>query len=57
MKWLEGCTPDYDEKNILSIVEKLYKNDRKDAADKICNTYGMRGNHMLRDIYEKFSDI
>ena len=55
LKMLEGCIPDYDKKNILSIVEKLYKNDRKDTADKICNTYGMRGNHMLRDLYEKYN--
>lgn len=40
------------EKGIRSIVSKLYANGQKNLADKICNTYFMRGIEFLRDLYE-----
>jgi hypothetical protein len=40
------------EKGIRSIVSKLYSNGQKNLADKICNTYFMRGLEFLRDLYE-----
>jgi hypothetical protein len=51
LKMLEKFTPEYDEEDILSIVEKLYANDGKELADEICNIYGARGYEFLRDIF------
>jgi hypothetical protein len=44
---------------ILTIVERIYemgKTDRelKQRADEICNTYGRRGAHFLKDLYDKY---
>ena len=55
LKMLDHFMPDFDEKHIRSIVEKLYANGPKDAADNICNTYGMKGNDFLRDLYDKYN--
>jgi hypothetical protein len=35
-----GVTPFYDEKHIISIVDKLYKKGEKVSADSIANIYG-----------------
>jgi len=51
LKMLEKFTPEYDDRDILSIVQKLYANDGKEIADEICNTYGARGYEFLRDIF------
>ena len=40
------------EDEIRSIVSKLYKNGQKAVADKICNSYFMRGIEFLRELYE-----
>ena len=53
LKMLEKITPDFDQKNILSIVEFLYSSGAADSANSICNIYGSRGYEFLRDIYEK----
>ena len=52
LKILENSTPDYDQKDIRSIVEYLCDSDFKKSAKEICNTYGKRGYEFLRDIYE-----
>jgi hypothetical protein len=49
---LKNSTPDYDEKDIRSIVEYLCDSDFKKSAKEICDTYGKRGYEFLRDIYE-----
>jgi hypothetical protein len=54
LKMLETITPDYDEKNIRSIVEFLYDAGETKNADKICNIYGSREQEFLRDIYERY---
>lgn len=54
-KMLEHFIPDFREENIRSIIEKLYKNNQKEYADKICNIYGMKGYDFLRDLYEKYN--
>jgi hypothetical protein len=51
---LKNSTPDYDQKDIRSIVEYLYIKDFKKYAIKICIIYGSRGYEFLRDIYEKY---
>ena len=53
LKMLEKITPDFDQKDIRSVVEFLYNAGATDSANKICNTYGARGAEFLRDIYDK----
>jgi hypothetical protein len=58
LKILEGATPTFRQEDIRLIVERLYglKNkypEMKNDADDICNTYGRRGIHILKDLYEK----
>ncbi len=53
LEMLSVFTPDFDQKHIRSIVEKLYKAREIDNAGKICNIYGSRGCDFLRDIYKK----
>lgn len=57
LKILKNSTPDYDEKDIRSIVEYLYISNFKEFADEICNIYSTRGLEFLRDIYEKYKKI
>jgi len=40
------------EEGIKSIVSKLYEKKQKTLADKICNTYFLRGIEFLRGLYE-----
>lgn len=59
---LEKVTPSYDKDHILLIVRRLYENkDPKrelfNIANNICDTYGRRGNYMLRDLYNEFNGI
>ncbi|KJJ85785.1 hypothetical protein OMAG_000339 [Candidatus Omnitrophus magneticus] len=54
---LQYTTPNFINKvEIQSIVKKLYEIGKKDQeikldADEICNTYGRRGIHFLRDLF------
>ncbi len=55
---LDGATPTFRDDDIHRIVEGLYKlKDKyprlKHDADKICNTYGERGQHFLKELYFK----
>jgi hypothetical protein len=51
---LKNSTPDYDQKDICSIVEYLYIEDFEKYAIEICKIYGSRGYEFLRDICEKY---
>ncbi len=51
---LKNSTPDYDQKDIRSIVEHLYSLDLKNYADDICDNYAKKSFEFLRDIYEKY---
>lgn len=58
LKVLETATPTFRQEEIQLIVERLYKIGEKDAAikadaDNICNTYGRRGIHFLKDLFYK----
>lgn len=53
---LKNTTPTFRKEDIELIVERLYKLGKKDpdvkkAADDICNTYGRRGIHFLKDLF------
>ncbi len=56
LKVLESATPTFKQEEIQLIVERLYKIGEKDTAikadaDNICNTYGRRGIHFLKDLF------
>lgn len=58
LKVLEGTTPDFKREDIQLIVKRLYElakntndHDIKIYADNICNTYGRRGIHFLKEIF------
>lgn len=50
---LERTFPTFNEKDIRSVVEKLYQAGLKDSANQIVNKYELRRIHMLRDIYDR----
>jgi hypothetical protein len=54
LKILENTTPGFDEVHIKLIVERMYKNGSREDADAICNTYGRRGIHFLKSLWEEF---
>ena len=56
LKVLEGTTPTFKQEDIQLIVKRLYDLGKKDLdvkkdADDICNTYGRRGIHFLKDLF------
>ena len=58
LKVLETATPTFRQEEIQLIVDRLYKIGEKDAAvkadaDNICNTYGRRGIHFMKDLFYK----
>lgn len=58
LKVLESTTPTFRQEEIQLIIERLYEVGKKDAlvkaeADNICNTYGRRGIHFLKDLFYK----
>jgi len=53
---LKNSTPDFDQKDIRSIVKYLYNSDLKSYAENICDTYGKRDFEFLRDICEKYRE-
>jgi len=48
-----GAYPDYDQKDIIKVVECLYQRSYKEQADRICNMYGEVGYYFLGEIYKK----
>lgn len=58
LKMVESSVPYYGEEEIYKIVENIYQIsgkhlDVKEKADEICNTFGRRGNHFLRELWKK----
>ncbi len=54
LKVLENTTPTFRQEEITLIVRRVYdKGDRSDA-DAICNTYGRRGVHFLKPLWEEY---
>ena len=45
----------YEEGNIKSIVEKIYKAKEKSLANQICDRYTRSGAEFLKDLYEKYN--
>jgi hypothetical protein len=62
LKVLESSTPTYKKEDIVLIVERLYKIGETDSAvksnaDDICNTYGRRGSHFLKELFFKYNKM
>lgn len=55
LKMLKNATPDFRQEHILSIVEFLYMNGKKDDADKICDIYARLGFNFLRYLYDRYN--
>jgi hypothetical protein len=53
LKVLEHTTPTFKQEDVITVVQKLFDGDDEDQnnARKICNTYGQRGVHFLKDLY------
>jgi len=61
LKMLENSTPIFKSEDIQTIVKRLYELGKeipevKSDADAICNTYGRRGTHILKDIFYKYQN-
>ncbi len=59
LKVLETATPTFRQEEIQLIVERLYKIGEKNSsvkedAENICNTYGRRGIHFLKELFFKY---
>jgi len=50
---LETTTPTFKQEDIELIVRRIYAKGVRDDADVICNTYGKRGVHFLKHIWEE----
>ena len=55
LKILEKSTPMFRQEDIVSIVEFLYTEKKKEKANEICNTYAVRGYNFLDGLYRKYT--
>jgi hypothetical protein len=58
LKMLKVSTPDFDQKHIKSIVEYLFKINKKETkedANTICNEYSSRNYEFLKEIWVKYN--
>lgn len=54
LKVLENATPTFRQEDIELIVRRLYEKGDRDDAEAICNTYGRRGVHFLKPVWEEY---
>jgi hypothetical protein len=52
-KVLDVSTPMFRQEDIQGLVQKIYDKGIREDADDICNTYGRRGVHFLKEIWLK----
>jgi hypothetical protein len=43
------------EKNLQQLVRRLYEQERKDIADKICYLYARKGIFFLKEVYDEYN--
>ncbi|MBI5186150.1 MAG: hypothetical protein HZA01_10560 [Nitrospinae bacterium] len=62
LKALEGCTPAFRQEEIQLLMDRIYKLAGKNSdaelkkdADEICNTYGRRGVHFLKELFHRYN--
>ncbi len=56
LEMLKYYAPDYDKEHIKATIERLYKKNHKEIANKICDEYGKRGYEFLRNLYNKYNE-
>jgi len=44
-----------EEKNLQHLVRRLYEQERKDIADKICYLYARKGIFFLKEVYDEYN--
>ncbi|MCX5815406.1 MAG: hypothetical protein NTX75_04075 [Proteobacteria bacterium] len=54
LKLLENTTPTFMQEHIEVIVRRIYEKGNRDDAEAICNTYGRRGIHFLKPLWEEY---
>lgn len=59
LKVLENTTPTFRQEEIQLLIKRMYEvgnkfPEVKASADSICNTYGRRGIHFLKDIFHEY---
>lgn len=54
LKGLENTTPTFRQENIELIVRRIYEKGDRNDAESICNTYGRRGVHFLKPLWEEY---
>jgi len=54
LKVLEKTTPAYRQEEIQEIIRRIYRSGDPKDADMICDTYGRRGAHFLKEVYDEF---
>ncbi len=55
---LKSTTPSFRHEDIQTIVKRMYEtrdSQTKEYADEICNIYGRRGIHFLKDLFFEFN--
>lgn len=58
LSMLKNTTPTFRQEDIQTIVKRMYEtrdSKTKEYADEICNTYGRRGTHFLKDLFFEFN--
>ncbi|MEI6287447.1 MAG: hypothetical protein WCP79_13150 [Bacillota bacterium] len=55
LKLLENCTPTYNPEHIERILRIVFGKGDKEVANRICDTYGRRGEHLLRNIWNEYN--
>ncbi len=53
---LTGFLPDFDPKDAVQCVRKLFEVNETDAAEQICNAYLQRGSNILRDVFSEYRE-
>ena len=53
LRLLENITPTFKQDDIAQIVRRIYEKGDRDHANAICDTYGRRGFHFLRPVWEE----
>jgi hypothetical protein len=55
LKVLEHATPSFDQEHIKLIVSRIYEKGYEKDANEICTTYGRRGVHFLKPLWDKYN--
>ena len=57
LKMLEHTMPTFRQEDIELIVRRIYEKGNRNDAEAICNTYGRRGIHFLKPLWEEYQQL